>query len=395
MHERLVITGAARTPIGDFLGAFSDTPAVELGARAIKGALSRSSSLPSADIDDVFMGCVLPAGAGQAPARQAALGAGLPETTPCVTVNKVCGSGMKALIMASESLRAGSANAVVAGGMESMSLAPHLLPKSRRGIRFGGAELLDHMAYDGLTDAYPPHPAMGVFADACAGERQISRQSQDDYAERSVTLSQQAIRNGAFEDEIETVPIETRNGLKTISDDEKPGRVNPERIPQLKPAFVKDGSVTAGNASAISDGAAALVVTTITKAEAVGAAPMAEIVGWTGVAGRPADFPTAPIGAIDRLLEKVGWTISDVDLFEVNEAFAVVALATQMALKIPQEKMNIRGGAIAMGHPIGASGARIIVTLIHALRATGGRRGVASVCIGGGEATAVAVEIPG
>ena len=388
----IVIAGMARTAIGNFQGAFGGTAAPALGAHAISAAMDRAG-LEATAPDDVFMGCCLPAGLGQAPARQAAVGAGLDLSTPCVTVNKMCGSGMRTVMMAHDAIRAGSASIVVAGGMESMTNAPHLLPSGRSGIKYGAGKVLDHMAHDGLEDAYEPGRAMGSFAEETAREWQFSRREQDEYAMRSVTRAQEAIAEGRFTDEIAPMEIASRKGAATVADDEKPGLVKAEKIPSLKPAFEKDGTVTPGNASAISDGAAALVVMDSREAQRRGSTPLARIVGHATHAAAPAKFATAPVEAMHKLFAKTGWRVDDVDLFEINEAFAVVPLAAMRELKIPVEKMNVNGGAIALGHPIGASGARIIVTLINALKQTGGHKGVASLCIGGGEATAVAIEL--
>ncbi|MEM6539266.1 MAG: acetyl-CoA C-acyltransferase [Pseudomonadota bacterium] len=392
MSEEVFIVGAARTPIGNFNGAFSGVSATNLGARAIEGALGNGGVAPS-DIDDVLMGCVLPAGLGQAPARQAALGAGIPTGTPCATVNKVCGSGMKTAMMAIDALSAGSAQIAVAGGMEAMTNAPHLLPTGRTGIKFGHGEVLDHMAYDGLEDAYQSRTAMGVFAEKCAREWKFSREEQDAYSIRSVERAQAAIKDGTFADEIITVDVKTRKGVVTVTDDEKPGLVSSEKIPALRPAFEKDGTVTAGNASAISDGAAALVLATGQSVSDKDLTPIARIVGHAAHAQEPEWFTTAPVACMGKLLTKVGWSADQVDLFEINEAFSVVPLAAMRELNLPAEKVNVFGGAIALGHPIGASGSRIVVTLLNALKKTGGKRGVASLCIGGGEATALAVEL--
>lgn len=392
MSEEVFIVGAARTPIGNFNGAFSGVSATNLGARAIEGALGNGGVAPS-DIDEVLMGCVLPAGLGQAPARQAALGAGIPTGTPCATVNKVCGSGMKTAMMATDALSAGSAQTAVTGGMEAMTNAPHLLPTGRTGIKFGHGEVLDHMAYDGLEDAYQSRTAMGVFAEKCAREWKFSREEQDAYSIRSVERAQAAIKDGTFADEIITVDVKSRKGVVTVTDDEKPGLVSSEKIPALRPAFEKDGTVTAGNASAISDGAAALVLATGQSVSDKDLTPIARIVGHAAHAQEPEWFTTAPVACMGKLLTKVGWSADQVDLFEINEAFSVVPLAAMRELNLPAEKVNVFGGAIALGHPIGASGARIVVTLLNALKKTGGKRGVASLCIGGGEATALAVEL--
>lgn len=392
MSDEIVVIGAARTPIGNFNGSFAGVAATTLGAKAISAAVDRAG-VEGAKVDEVLMGCVLPAGLGQAPARQAALGAGMPEATPCATVNKVCGSGMKTVMMAHDALKAGSSNIVVAGGMEAMTNAPHLLPTGRAGIKFGHGEILDHMAFDGLEDAYTKRTAMGVFAEKCAREWHFSREEQDAYSIRSVSRAQTAIKDGLFRAEIAPVDVKTRKGTIEILDDEKPGLISAEKIPNLRPAFEKDGSVTAGNASAISDGAAALVLTRMENASTYGAAPIARIVGQSHHAQAPEWFTTAPVASIEKLLAKLGWSADEVDLFEINEAFSVVPLAAMRELNLPAEKVNVNGGAIALGHPIGASGARILVTLLYALKARGGKKGVASLCIGGGEATSIAVEM--
>ncbi|MFZ5618492.1 MAG: acetyl-CoA C-acyltransferase [Pseudomonadota bacterium] len=388
MKEEIIIAGMARTPIGNFQGAFTGVPATALGSHAIKAALSRAGTKAD-EVQEVLMGCVLPAGLGQAPARQASLGAGLPKSAGCVTLNKVCGSGMKAVMLAHDSIAAGTNDIVVAGGMESMTNAPHLLPTGRSGIKYGHGEILDHMAWDGLEDAYKKRTAMGVFAEMCAREHQFSRAAQDEFSMRSVTRAQAAIKDGLFRDEIAAFEVAGRKGPVTVADDEKPGTVDAGKIPSLRPAFEKDGTVTAGSSSAISDGAAALVVTRASKA----ASAVARIVGHATHSQEPEWFTTAPVGSIAKLLEKIGWSARDVDLFEINEAFAVVPMAAMKELKIPAEKVNVNGGAIALGHPIGCSGARLIVTLVHALKARGGKRGIASLCIGGGEATSLAVEL--
>lgn len=391
-EDPIVIAGMARTPIGNFLGAFTGHPATELGARAIVAALSRGG-VKADDVDEVLMGCVLPAGLGQAPARQASLGAGIPKSAGCTTVNKMCGSGMKTVMQGHDAILAGSSEIVVAGGMEAMTNAPHLLPSGRTGIKYGHGAVLDHMAVDGLEDAYDKGRAMGVFAEKCAREWQFSREEQDEYSMRSVTRAQAAIKNGSFKDEIIPVEVKTRKGSVTVSDDEKPGVVDAAKIPKLRAAFEKDGTVTAGNASAISDGAAALVLMRESTAEAKGAKPVARIIAHSTHAQEPEWFTTAPVESIRTVLEKAGWTADDVDLYEINEAFSVVPLAAMREHKLPVEKVNIHGGAIALGHPIGASGARILVTLISGLQQTGGKKGVASLCIGGGEATSVALEL--
>ena len=382
--EPIVIAGAARTPMGAFQGALKGMSAVELGSAAISAALTRAGLVPQA-VDEVVMGCVLPAGLGQAPARQAAMGAGLPEAVPCSTLNKVCGSGMKATMLAHDAIRAGSVDIVVAGGMESMSNAPYLLDKARGGYRIGHGRVLDHMFLDGLEDAYDRGRAMGTFAEDCAEAYQFTREAQDAYALESLSRAQSAIAEGRFAAEVVT--------LAGVAHDEAPGRARPEKIPQLKPAFREGGTVTAANSSSISDGAAALVVTRMGVAEARGLAPLAVIRGHASHAQAPNLFTTAPIFAIRKLLDRLGWQAGDVDLYEINEAFAVVAMAAMRDLDLPHDRVNVNGGACALGHPIGCSGARIIVTLISALRDRGLRRGVASLCIGGGEATAVAVEL--
>ena len=391
-EDPIVIAGMARTPIGNFLGAFSGVKATELGARAIEAALARGG-VKADDVDEVLMGCVLPAGLGQAPARQAALGAGLPKSAGCTTVNKMCGSGMKTVMMGHDAILAGANDIVVAGGMESMTNAPHLLPTGRSGIKFGHGKIFDHMALDGLEDAYEPGKAMGVFAEKCAREWQFSREEQDEYSMRSVTRAQTAIKDGSFKNEITPVDVKTRKGTVTVSDDEKPGVVDPAKIPKLRAAFEKDGTVTAGNASAISDGAAALILMRESTAKAKGAKPVARIVAHSTHAQEPEWFTTAPVASIKTVLEKAGWSADEVDLYEINEAFSVVPLAAMREHKLPAEKVNIHGGAVALGHPIGASGARILVTLISALQKTGGKKGVASLCIGGGEATSVALQL--
>ncbi len=386
--DPIVIAGAARTPMGGFLGELRDIAAPQLGAAAIRAAIARAGIAPEA-VSEVVMGCVLPAGLGQAPARQAALGAGLPDSVPCATLNKVCGSGMKAAMLGHDMLRAGSAEIVVAGGMESMSNAPYLLDRARAGYRLGHGRTLDHMFLDGLEDAYDRGRLMGSFADDTAQEYQFTREAQDAYALTSLARAKAAITERRFVTEI--TPVETRTGPVTL--DEQPMKARPEKIPTLKPAFRPDGTVTAANASSISDGAAALVLARRSTAQRHGATPLAIIRGHASHAQAPAWFTTAPVGAIRKLLDKTGWQIGDVDLFEINEAFAVVAMAAMHDLGLPHDKVNVNGGACALGHPIGASGARVIVTLLHALRARGLRRGVAALCIGGGEATAVAVEV--
>lgn len=380
------VHSAVRTPMGGMQGALSPLTAPELGAAAIAEALSRAG-LDGAQVDEVLMGCVLPAGQGQAPARQAALGAGLPQSVPAVTLNKMCGSGMQALMQASDSIRAGSARTVVAGGMESMTNAPYLLPKMRGGARLGHGQVIDSMFLDGLEDAYDKGRLMGTFAEDCAEEFQFTRQAQDDYALRSLTRAQAAISEGRFADEVVGVKIATRGGETVVDTDEQPGNARPDKIPSLKPAFRKDGTVTAANSSSISDGAAALVLSDNPEGA------IARIVGYAGHAQAPSDFPTAPVPAAKKLLAKLGWSKDDVDLWEVNEAFAVVPMAFMQKMGLSPDVVNVNGGACALGHPIGASGARIVVTLINALRQAGKTRGVAAICIGGGEGTALAVEL--
>jgi acetyl-CoA C-acetyltransferase len=391
MSKPIAILSASRTPMGGMLGSLSSVSAADLGAAAISAAVQKST-LGVDQIDEVLMGCVLSAGVGQAPARQAALSAGLTQGTPCTTINKVCGSAMKAVMMGCNALRAGQATTVVAGGMESMSRAPYLIPQGRQGYRFGHAQMLDHTQYDGLQDAYQG-VAMGLFAEKCAGKYSFSREHQDAYAIESLRRANTAIDNGWFDQEIAPVTISSRRGDVVVDTDEQPGNAKPEKIPQLRPAFDKNGTVTAANASSISDGAAALTLMMADEAEARGLKPIALIHGFDQSAHEPEWFTTAPVSAINKTLERVGWTVDDVDLWEVNEAFAVVAMAAMQELNIPHEKLNVHGGACALGHPIGTSGARIIVTLIHALQQHGGRKGIASLCIGGGEGTAMAIEL--
>ena len=388
----IVIVGAKRTAIGSFLGQFTGVPTTTLGATAIKAALAQSG-VPAADVSEVIMGCVLPANLGQAPARQASLAAGLPKSTGCTTINKVCGSGMKAIMLAHDLIKAGSANIVVAGGMESMTNAPHLLPNSRTGNRYGAFEAVDHMAWDGLTNPYDGK-SMGVFAEATADKYGFTREEQDAFAIESVKRAQAAISSGAFADEIVPVSVATRKGDVEFATDEQPGKSDIAKIPTLKPAFRKEnGTVTAASSSSISDGAAAAIVMSADEAAKRGLKPLATIVGHATNAQEPEWFTTAPVGAIERLLKQVGWKVEDVDLFEINEAFAVVAMTPIRELGIPHSKVNVNGGACALGHPIGASGARLVVTLINALKARSGKRGIASLCIGGGEATAIAIEL--
>ena len=389
--QEIVVVGAARTPMGGFQGALAPLTAPELGAVAIREALARAGVAADA-VDEVLMGCVLPAGQGQAPARQAALGAGLPLSVPCATVNKMCGSGMKTVMMAADQLAAGNGAVVVAGGMESMSNAPYLLPKMRGGARLGHAAAVDHMFLDGLEDAYDRGRLMGTFAEDCADRYQFTREEQDAYALRSLDRALGAQAEGRMAAEIAPVTVKTRKGEDTVVADEQPGNARPEKIPHLKPAFREGGTVTPANSSSISDGAAALVLMRRTEAEARGLTPVARILGHASHAQEPGWFTTAPVPAMAKLLDRVGWSVADVDLWEVNEAFAVVPMAAERELGIPRERLNVNGGACALGHPIGASGARILVTLLAALEAEGRTRGVASLCIGGGEATAVAVE---
>ncbi|MEX5588136.1 acetyl-CoA C-acyltransferase [Pseudomonas urmiensis] len=390
-NDPIVIVSAVRTPMGGLQGDLKSLSAPQLGAAAIRAAVERAG-IDAASVEQVLFGCVLPAGLGQAPARQAALGAGLDKGTTCTTLNKMCGSGMQAAIMAHDLLLAGSAEVVVAGGMESMSNAPYLLDKARGGYRMGHGKIIDHMFLDGLEDAYDKGRLMGTFAEDCAQSGGFSRQAQDAFAIESLTRAQQAIKNGRFTAEI--VPVEVTEGKekRLVSDDEQPPKARLDKIAQLRPAFREGGTVTAANSSSISDGAAALVLMRRSQAEQRGLKPLAVIHGHAAFADTPALFPTAPIGAIDKLIKRTGWALSEVDLFEINEAFAVVTLAAMKHLDLPHAKVNIHGGACALGHPIGASGARILVTLLSALRQNNLRRGVAAICIGGGEATAIAVE---
>jgi acetyl-CoA C-acetyltransferase len=389
--DAIVITGFARTPMGGFQGALAGVSATALGSTAVKAAVERSGVDPKR-VEAIFMGCVLPAGLGQAPARQAALGAGLPLSVEATTVNKMCGSGMQATIMAHDALVAGTAEVIVAGGMESMSNAPYLLMKHRAGARIGHDAVKDSMYLDGLEDAYDPGKLMGAFAEESARDYQFTRVAQDDFALESLARANAAIASGAFEGEITPVTVLGRGGDTVVAVDEQPGKARPDKIPGLKPAFAKDGTITAANASSISDGAAALVLTRASVAARDGLQVRARIVAHAAHAHAPGKFTTAPVPAIEKLLKKAGWSVADVDLFEVNEAFAAVAMIAIHDLGIPRDKLNIHGGATALGHPIGASGARIIATLIAALERTGGKRGVAALCIGGGEATAIAVE---
>ena len=390
--DPVVILSYARTPMGAMQGALADVSATDLGATAVKAAVERAG-VDGADIERIYMGCVLPAGLGQAPARQAAIKAGLPKSVQATTVNKVCGSGMQTVIMGSEALAAGSVDYVIAGGMESMTNAPYLLKKHRSGARIGHDTAYDHMFLDGLEDAYEAGRAMGTFAQDTANAYQLTREAQDAYAIESLRRAQKAIADGAFKQEIVAVTVATRKGDVIVDTDEQPGKGMPDKIPTLKAAFAKDGTITAATSSSISDGAAALVLTRQSVADANGQNPIARIVAHAAHAQEPSAFTTAPVGAINKCLEKAGWTIGDVDLFEVNEAFACVAMFAMHDLGIAHDKINVHGGATALGHPIGASGARIITTLVAALQHYGKTRGVASLCIGGGEATALAIEI--
>lgn len=390
--DPIVILSYARTPMGGMQGALADVAATDLGATAVKAAVERAGVEGEA-IDRIYMGCVLPAGLGQAPARQAALKAGLPKSVQATTVNKVCGSGMQTVIMGSEALAAGSADLIVAGGMESMTNAPYLLKKHRSGARIGHDMAYDHMFLDGLEDAYDAGRAMGTFAQDTADAYQLTRENMDDYAIESLRRANAAIASGAFADEVVPVTYSSRRGDVVVDTDEAPGKGNPDKIPQLRAAFAKDGTITAATSSSISDGAAAVVLTRNSTADAKGLKPVARIVATAAHAQEPKDFTIAPVGAINKCLESAGWSVSDVDLFEVNEAFACVAMFAMHDLGIPHDKINVNGGATALGHPIGASGTRIIVTLLNALKNQGKKKGVASLCIGGGEATAVAVEL--
>jgi acetyl-CoA C-acetyltransferase len=388
--DPIVIIGAARTPIGAFQGDFKDLTAPELGSVAIRAAIARAG-IPPDSVDETFFGCVLPAGLGQAPARQAAIAAGLPVSSAATTINKMCGSGMKAVMLAHDLILAGSASVCVAGGMESMTNAPYLLDRARSGYRMGHGRVLDSMFLDGLEDAYDKGRLMGTFAEDCAQSYRFSREAQDAYAVASLGRAQLATSDGTFRAEIAPVIVKSSKSEREVLHDELPGKATPERIPQLKPAFREGGTVTAANSSAISDGAAAFVVMRRSEADRRGIAPLAVIAGHATYAHTPALFPTAPIGAIRRLLDRTSWSLSEIDLFEINEAFAVVAMAAMRDLDLPHDKVNIHGGACALGHPIGASGARILVTLLAALNKHGLKRGVASLCIGGGEATAMAI----
>ncbi|MES0872552.1 acetyl-CoA C-acyltransferase [Sinimarinibacterium thermocellulolyticum] len=390
--DPVVITAVARTPMGGMLGVLSPFSGAELGARAIKAAVERSQLAADA-VDEVIMGCCLPAGQGQAPARQAARGAGLVDSTGALTINKMCGSGMKAVMLAHDLLLAGSNRVMVAGGMESMTNAPHLLTRARGGYRYGHGELLDHMALDGLEDAYEKRTPMGIFAERTAEVYGFTREQQDTFAIASLERAQRASEDGSFAFEITPVQVKGKTGVETIDKDEQPAKGRADKIPTLKPAFKKDGTITAANASSISDGAAALTLMRASEAQRRGIAPLARIVAHASHSRLPAEFTIAPVYAISEVLKKAGWNVADVDLWEINEAFAVVTMAAMQDLELPHAKVNVHGGACALGHPIGASGARIITTLIGALKKTGGKRGVASLCIGGGEAVALAIEM--
>ena len=390
--DPVVILSFARTPMGSMQGALSDVAATDLGATAVKAAVERAGVSGDA-IERIYMGCVLPAGLGQAPARQAAIKAGLPSSVQATTVNKVCGSGMQTVIMGAEAIASGSVDYVIAGGMESMTNAPYILKKHRSGARIGHDTAYDHMFLDGLEDAYEPGRAMGTFAQDTANDYQLTREAQDDYSIESLRRAQEAIATGAFKAEIVPVTVVSRAGETVVYTDEAPGKGRPDKIPSLKPAFAKDGTITAATSSSISDGAAALVLSRASTAATAGQTPVARIVATAAHAQAPKDFTTAPVGAINKCLAKAGWDIADVDLFEINEAFACVAMFAMRDLGIPHEKVNVHGGATALGHPIGASGARIITTLIGALQHKGLKKGVASLCIGGGEATALAIEL--
>jgi acetyl-CoA C-acetyltransferase len=389
--DPVVILAARRTPVGAFQGAFSGVTGPQLGAVAIKAALA-DSGVAASEVDETIMGCVLSAGLGQAPARQAALGAGIPASVPATTVNKMCGSAMRAVMLAADQLLAGSARIMVAGGLESMTNAPYLLPKARAGYRMGHQEVLDHMYFDGLQSPWDGQ-LMGCFAEATSGRYEFTRRAQDDFAAESVRRAQAAVASGAFASEVAPVTAKTRKGETVIDKDETPGTLDVSKISSLKPAFKKDGTVTAASSASISDGAAALVLTRESLAKERGLKPLARVLGYTSFAREPEWFTLAPVGAIQKLLTRLEWRAADVDLYEVNEAFAVVAMAAMKDLGLDHEKVNVNGGACALGHPIGATGARILTTLIHALRSRGKKRGIASLCIGGGEATAIAIEL--
>ncbi|UAA40257.1 acetyl-CoA C-acetyltransferase [Paraneptunicella aestuarii] len=389
--DAIVIVAAKRTPMGAMMGALSPLTATDLGAEAIKATIE-TAGVDANVVDEVVMGCVLPAGLGQSPARQASLKAGLPLSAGVTTINKVCGSGMKAVMMAHDLIKAGSAEVVLAGGMESMSNAPYMLPKARAGFRMGHGEILDHMMKDGLENAYDGQ-AMGCFAQGTADEENMTREQMDEFALSSLAKAKKAIEDGSFDAEVASVTIQDRKGAVTVSHDESPGKAMPEKIPGLRPAFRKDGTITAANSSSISDGAASLLVMSQAKAEELGLQPLARIVAHATNSIEPEKFTVAPVGAMQKLMEKAGWNLADVDLFEINEAFAMVTMLAIKQLELDADKVNVHGGACALGHPIGASGARILVTLLHALKLRGLKKGVASLCIGGGEATALAVEM--
>lgn len=390
-NDPIVIVSMARTPIGGFQGELASLAATQLGAHAIQSTLSQTS-IGSDMIDEVIMGCVLPAGLGQAPARQAAIGAGLDKSTPCSTINKVCGSGLKAVMYGYDQIMAGSASIIISGGMESMSNAPYLLPKARSGYRLGHGELIDHMFFDGLQNAYNDHDLMGIYAEQCAGHYKFTREAQDEFALESLRRASESRDNGSFDSEISAINVKSRKETLTINSDEQPRNARPEKIPTLRPAFDKDGTVTAANASSISDGAASLILMRLSMAENMGLTPLAKIIGHTNHAQEPEWFTTAPVKALEKLSDKTGIALKDIDLFEINEAFAVVTMAAMHDLDIPHDKVNIYGGACALGHPIGASGARILVTLINAMHNHDLKTGMATLCIGGGEAVALAVE---
>lgn len=391
MNSEAFIVAGVRTPIGAFGGVLSTVPATELGAKCVKAVLERAR-VPADEVDEVIMGNVVGAGLGQNPARQAALKAGLPPSAGAMTINKVCGSGLKSVMLASQAIRCGSAHVVVAGGMENMSLAPYLLPQARQGYRMGNGVLVDSMIHDGLWDVYGDKH-MGVYGDQCAAKYKFSKEAQDDFAVRSYTRARRAIVEGVFDDEITPVELKSKKGPSLVSEDEEPGRFNEDRLRALRPAFGSDGTVTAGNASSINDGAAALLVVSDSRCASMRVKPIARIVGFDTFSREPEWFTIAPIGALKRLLDRVDWSIDSVDLFEINEAFAAVTMAAEHDLEIPADKVNIYGGAVALGHPIGASGARILVTLLNGLQRTSGNRGVACLCIGGGEAVALAIEM--
>ncbi len=390
-NDAVVIVNGARTPMGGFQGALGSVTATQLGAIAIREAVARAGLKPE-DVQEVIMGCVLPAGLKQGPARQAALDAGLPTATGCTTINKLCGSGMKATMLAHDLIKAGTNDIMVAGGMESMTNAPYVLEKARAGLRMGHAEIKDHMFLDGLEDAKTGR-LMGSFAQEVADKEGLTRAAMDEFAIESLLRAQRAVKDGSFADEIVPVPVKTRKGDALVTEDEQPGNASIDKIPTLKPAFAKDGTVTAANASSISDGASALVLMRESEAKARGLQPLARIVGHSTQSQHPSEFTIAPVGSLQKLFDKTGWTVADVDLFEINEAFAMVTMLAMIKHNIPHSKVNVNGGACALGHPIGSTGSRIILSLIHALKKRGGKRGVASLCIGGGEATSVALEL--